>query len=161
MSDPVVFERIEQDPYSALTQQAAELLVRDLYRSLSDPRKPVWSDVNDRIGQIDEIGQHFVVHEAGIVFGVIAVRDSIDGTSTKIVELVTNRFTRHSGFGRRLIEGVAQRALEAGHSSVQLNPADSAIPFYRKLGFELAHPGKASTLTASVETLLSICSDKG
>lgn len=140
------FERIEPDSNSLLTQQACALIIRDLYHRPEDMYMPTWSDIAARIEEMDRIGVHYVVHTAGTVLGVIAVKDSVETTDTQVVELITDSTCRKSGFGRQLVCGAVQKAADAGRTSLYLYSAGPAGEFYKRLGFKPVRRGEAYAL---------------
>jgi GNAT superfamily N-acetyltransferase len=56
---------------------------------------------------------------------------------------------RHQGVARSLIEARVEAALEAGCSQVVLLPTHDGYGLYKRLGFEIAHPGMHEVLLNS------------
>ena len=88
--------------------------------------------------EIDELEQeafHFVLYDEDQAVGAARLRLVDDyGKAERVCVLPSHR---QSGAGRLLMEALEQKALEKGASAMKLNAQHTAVPFYKKLKYDV------------------------
>lgn len=79
---------------------------------------------------------------------------AFDGGAVEVDILVIDRRRQKKGFGRAALVALARAAQVEGAGFMMLQPLDSAIEFYTKLGFSLDHPRGVPRMSIRLEDLL-------
>ncbi|MDO4781435.1 MAG: GNAT family N-acetyltransferase [Candidatus Saccharibacteria bacterium] len=79
-----------------------------------------------------------------------------DGEAVEVDILVIDGRHQKRGFGRAALVALARAAQVEGAGFMTLQPLDSAVEFYAKLGFSLDHPYGVPRMSISLKDLLGV-----
>ncbi|WP_251612148.1 GNAT family N-acetyltransferase [Pumilibacter muris] len=105
------------------------------------PQQPQYFSIPyDEIKQKAEYGHFYVVKECGKIIGcgcIGAYWDSL--TESWINTIFVEPSHQHKGIGKKIIEHLESDEYAKRANRIEIHSAISAIPFYRKLGYEHKH----------------------
>lgn len=116
---------------------------KELYDQCLDIRMKVFVDEQKvppdiEVDEYEDVCTHFVLFDdAGEAVGTVRYRPIDDGL-VKVERMAVLKDHRGKKYGYDLMEGVHQHARSAGHLKAKLGAQVHAIPFYEKLGYEVA-----------------------
>ena len=108
------------------------LSMRD--RILRVPLGLTWSTA-DLEGEGEQL--HFgLFDESGTLIACVVVK-LLDADTAKVRQMAVDEPRRGIGTGRRLLQGVEEILRQKGVRRIEMDARDTAIGFYRKLGYEI------------------------
>ena len=103
-------------------------------RLLRAPLGLTWSKA-DLQGESEQL--HFaLVDESGTLIACVVV-NLLDVDTAKVRQMAVDEPRRAIGAGRRLLGGVEEILREKGIRRIEMDARDTAVGFYRKLGYEI------------------------
>lgn len=79
---------------------------------------------------------HLGAWQNGALAGCL-VLTPLSATTIKMRQVAVDTALQGTGVGRALVEASERRAKELGHSLLELNARDTAVPFYLRLGYQV------------------------
>ena len=116
---------------------------KELYDQCLDIRMKVFVDEQNvppdiEVDEYEDVCTHFVLFDdSGEAAGTVRYRPLEDGM-VKVERMAVLKDHRGKKYGYDLMEGVHQHARSAGFLKSRLGAQVHAIPFYEKLGYEVA-----------------------
>lgn len=116
---------------------------KERYDECLDIRMKVFVEEQDvpadvEVDEYEDVCTHFVLYDdSGEAAGTVRYRPMDDGL-VKVERMAVLKTHRGKKYGYDLMEGVHQHARSAGFLSAKLGAQVHAIPFYEKLGYEVA-----------------------
>jgi predicted GNAT family N-acyltransferase len=90
----------------------------------------------EEIDQYEDESTHFVLYDDGIPVGAGRFRMMDD--YGKVERICVLKEARNTGAGRKIMNGIEAFAQKQGVQKLKLNAQTHAIPFYDRLGYEVA-----------------------
>ncbi len=98
---------------------------------LRDPLGLQWTEEEEAWESRD---RHFALKDGGVLVACVVIRSLGDG-AVKLRQMAVLTDWQGTGRGRSLLEGVEEILRNDGAGSIELNARDTALGFYKKLGF--------------------------
>lgn len=136
----MTIELIKENEIQETCDMVARACKNSVFAEFYPQQPKYFSIAYDEIKQKAEYGHFYVVKECGKIIGcgcIAAYWDSL--TESWINTIFVEPSHQHKGIGKKIIEHLESDEYAKRANRIEIHSAISAIPFYRKLGYEHKH----------------------
>lgn len=119
-----------------------DLIYTEMYRDFGVARDEAWRETGE-----DSVVAVALAEEDGALLGTARLVRNAGDSAPQVRQVVVAPDARVAGVGRELMDALEREAARTGAEHVRLNARDTAVAFYRRLGYEADGEWFTSELT--------------